>query len=221
MTIGNLISKKAPPLRANDTVEFALSLLMELRVSHLPVVDSSGKLIGIVSEDTLLDADGPEVLVGQLVEGDPVSATVDQHVFDATRIMVKHDLTTLPVLDRQGRLAGIVKRHEILDKFARMLSTHEAGAILALEVHPSDFSLSKLVYSIEQADVKILSIATEAPSEKGGMIAITLKLNSAGTTRIRHVLEHQGYRIVASFSDEYDEEELRHRVQEFMRYLEV
>jgi CBS-domain-containing membrane protein len=221
MTIGDLISTSAPPLRTTDTVEFALSLLMEMRVRHLPVVDAEGKLVGIVSEETLLDAAGPEVLVAELVEGDPVSATADQHVFDATRIMVKHDLTTLPVLDKEGRLKGVVKRHEIVDKFARMLSTHEAGAILALEVHPSDFSLSKLVYSIEQADVKILSVATEAPSEEGGMIAVTLKLNSAGTTRIRHVLEHQGYRIVASFSDEYDEEELRHRVQEFMRYLEV
>ncbi len=221
MTIGDLISTSAPPLRTADTVEFALSLLMEMRVRHLPVVDASGKLVGIVSEDALLDSASPEVLVGELVEGDPVSASVDQHVFDATRIMVKHDLTTLPVLNPQGQLAGIVKRHEIVDKFARMLSTHEAGAILALEVHPSDFSLSKLVYSIEQADVKILSIATEAPSQEGGMISVTLKLNSAETTRIRHVLEHQGYRIVASFSDENDEEELRHRVQEFMRYLEV
>lgn len=221
MTIGSLISTSAPPLKATDSAEFALSLMMELRVRHLPVVDDSGKLIGNVSEDRLLDADGPEVHVGQLVEGDPVSATVDQHVFDATRIMVKHDLTTLPVLDRNGQLAGLVKRHEILDKFARMLSAHESGAILALEVHPSDFSLSQLVYSIEQADVKILSIATESLAREGGMIAITLKLNSSGTSRIRHVLEHQGYRIVASFSDEYDEEEFRNRIQEFMRYLEV
>ncbi len=215
------MSKSVPPLRDADTVEFALSLMMELRVRHLPVIDGTGKLVGIVSEDRLLDADSPDVVVEQLVEGDPVSATVDEHVFDATRIMVKHDLTTLPILDREGGLAGIVKRHEILDKFARMLSAHEAGAILALEVHPSDFSLSQLVYSIEQTDVKILSVATESAPEEGGMIAVTVKLNSADTSRIRHVLEHQGYRVVASFSDEYDEEEFRNRVQEFMRYLEV
>lgn len=221
MTIGNLISRSVPALRMTDSVEFALSLLMELRLRHLPVVDGEGALRGIVSEDTLLDADGPEALVGQLIEGTPVSATLDQHVFDATRIMVRHDLTALPVLDSEGRLAGIVKRHDILDQFARMLSTDEPGAILALEVHPSDYSLSQLVYSIEQADVKILSISTEAAAGEGGTISVTVKLNSSDTARVRHVLEHQGYRIVASFSDEYDEEDFRQRVQEFMRYLEV
>jgi len=53
------------------------------------------------------------------------------------------------------------------------------------------------------------------------VIAVTLKLNTTDTARVRHVLEHQGYRIVASFSEEEDDEEFRNRIQEFMRYLEV
>jgi hypothetical protein len=36
---------------------------------------------------------------------------------------------------------------------------------------------------------------------------------------VRHVIEHHGYRIVASFSE--DDEEMLERAQAFMRYLEV
>ena len=39
--------------------------------------------------------------------------------------------------------------------------------------------------------------------------------------RVRHVLEYHGYHVVASFSDDVDDEELQFRIQEFMRYLEV
>lgn len=222
MTIENLINWGTPPLRPEDTVEHALGLFMELRVRHLPVVDAGGQLVGLIAEDYLLDeADGPEARVETLLGAAPVSAPPAMHVFDATKIMVQHDLTTLPVADDAGLYVGLVKRHDIFNQFARMLSTQEAGAILALEVPPRDYSLSQLVYDIEQHGCKILSLASETPETSTEMIRVTVKLSTTDTTRIRHVLEHHGYRVVASFSEEENDEDLRLRVQEFMRYLEV
>lgn len=222
MTIQPLISKAAPPLKPSDTAEHALGLLMELRVRHLPVVDDHGMLVGVISEDQLLDtASGPDATIASLLGPKPVSVSPDTHIFDVTKTMVEHDLTTLPIASPGGRYEGLVKRHDIFDRFARMLSTQEAGAILALEIDPRDYSLSQLVYTIEQNNVKILSIASEAPDEPGGNIRVTLKLNVKDTTRVRHMLEHYGYHVVASFSDDVDDEELQFRIQEFMRYLEV
>jgi len=221
MTIDQLITTDVPPLQPTDTVEHALGLIVGLRVRHLPVVSRKGSLMGIVSEDQLLDASGPDELVESLLEANPVYATPTQHVFDAAKILVQHGLTTLPVAKADGRYLGLVRRHDIVDRFARMLSTHEAGAIMALEIATSDYSLSRLVYAVEQADVRILSVSTEASDSRDGITAVTLKLNTSDVTRLRHVLEHEGYRIVAVFSDEDDEEDFRHRIQEFMRYLEV
>lgn len=222
MTIQTLISKAAPPLKPSDTAEHALGLLMELRVRHLPVVDDEGSLVGLISEEQLLDAAaGPDAAIATLLGPRPISAGPETHLFDVTKAMVEHDLTTLPIATHGGRYLGLVKRHDIFDRFARMLSTQESGAILALEIDPRDYSLSQLVYAIEQNDVKILSIASEAPDEPGGKIHVTLKLNVKDTARVRHMLEHYGYRVVAAFSEEGDDEELQFRIQEFMRYLEV
>lgn len=220
MNIQKLINQATPPLKPDDTVEHALGLMMEFRVRHLPVVGVMGSVLGVVSEDQLLDASGPDALVSSLLGAKPLIAEPDAHVFDVTKIMVQHDLTTVPVATSEGNYEGLVRRHDIFEQFARMLSTQEAGAILAIEVDPRDYSLSQLVYTIEQNDVKILSIATEMPDSAYGQIRITLKLNVSETSRVRHMLEHHGYRVVASFSDE-DDEDLMLRVQEFMRYLEV
>ncbi|MEM1125075.1 MAG: CBS domain-containing protein [Bacteroidota bacterium] len=222
MTIQNLINGTTPPLRPTDSVEHALGLFMELRVRHLPVVDDQGTLVGLISEDYLLDhADGPDARIASLLGQAPVSVLPHQHVFDVTKVMVQHDLTTVPVATADGQYDGLVKRHDIFVQFARMLSTQERGAILALEVAPRDYSLSQLVYDIEQSGVKILSIASETPDHPDDATRVTVKLNVQDTTRIRHVLEHHGYRVVASFSEEDDDEAVRLRVQEFMRYLEV
>src|SRR5690606_14243930 len=184
MTIHRLISQLTPPLKPSDTVEHALGLMMEVQVRHLPVVDNRAFLLGVVSEDQLLDAAGPDAPVRDLLGPRAVSAAPDTHVFDVTKMIVQHDLTTVPVADADGHYIGLVRRHDIFDQFARMLSTQEAGAILALEIEPRDYSLARLVYTIEQNDVKILSIASEPPDTPDGRTRVTLKLNVTDATQI-------------------------------------
>ena len=221
MTIETLVSEITPPLQPSDSVEHALGLMLELRVRHLPVVSSEGRLIGLISENQLLDAMGPDDPLENLLGLEPASVSPETHVFDATKVIVDHNLTALPIAREDGTYVGLVKRHNIFEQFARMLSTQESGAIIALEVDQRDYSLAQLAHTIEQNDVKILSTATEAPNSPDGKMKVTLKLNVNDTARVRHILEHYGYRVVASFSDDRDDDDFRDRLQEFMRYLEV
>ena len=221
MTIETLVSEVTPPLRPGDTVEHALGLLLEFRVRHLPVVTEEGFLAGVISENQLLDASGPDALIDTLLGPEPLSVRPETHIFDATKVIVDHDLTSLPIATETGRYIGLVKRHNIFDQFARMLATQESGAIIALEVDQRDYSLARLAHMIEQNDVKILSTAAEHPGAADGKMKVTLKLNVQDTSRIRHILEHHGYHVIASFSDDRDDDDFKHRLQEFMRYLEV
>ena len=218
MTVSNLISTTTPPLQPGDTVEYGLGLMMELRVRHLPVVSPQGRLLGLLSEEMLLDAESPATEVDSLLGAEPIAILDGLHVFDATKVMMDHDLTLVPVVNEAGLFKGIVRRHDLFERFARMLATQESGAIVALEVDKRDLSLSKIIYVIEQNDVKVLSLSTEA---HGDMVGVTIKLNVRDATRVRHLLEHNGYPVVAAFGEEEDSEDLLDRVQEFMRYLEA
>ena len=42
----------------------ALTLMEVFKVSHLPVVDDSRRLVGLISESDILDMNDPEVLIG-------------------------------------------------------------------------------------------------------------------------------------------------------------
>ena len=198
MTVSNLISASTPPLRPGDSVEYGLGLMMELRVRHLPVVSTDNHLVGLLSEEMLLDADSPATLIESLLGIEPIAITAGTHVFDVTRVMMNHDLTLVPVLDEEGRYKGIIRRHDLFERFARMLATQESGAIVALEVAKRDLSLSQIIYLIEQNDVKVLSLSTEAHDD---MVGVTIKLNVREASRIRHILEHNGYRVVAAFGE--------------------
>lgn len=219
MKVQDVLSASTPALHTGDTVEHALGMLMEHRVRHLPVVDEHDYLTGVISEAQLMDAPSADAEIGQLVRPRPASIHPNAHIFDAARLMVEHDLTTLPVTREGLEYTGLIKRHDIFDNFAQMLATQEPGAILALEVEPRDYALAKLIHAIEQNGAKVLAVASESPENTSDKIRVTLKLNVKDTARVRHVIEHRGYHVVASFGEEDDE--VLERAQAFMRYLEV
>jgi len=67
----------------------------------------------------------------------------------------------------------------------------------------------------------VRSVFTEPPVREGEPVRVTLKLDVTDSTRIRHVLEHYGYHVVAAFSDVSSDEEFQQRIRAFMRFLEV
>jgi len=220
MKVRDAIHIDTPALHTTDSVGEALGALMEHHVRHLPVIDADRQLVGIMSEEALMTADTHDATIEKLVARQPIAVRPTDHVFDAARTMVRHGLSTVPVVEGANQYIGLIRRHDIFDTFAQMLSTQANGAILALEVDPRDYALGKLVHLIEQNGAKVLAVASETPGQSSaGKLRVTLKLNVEDTARLRHVLEHNGYDVVASFGD--DDDELLDRIEAFMHYLEV
>lgn len=224
MTVQNLLSPDLEPLASTDTVEQALDWFVDLDVEHLPVVDDDGRLVALVAEPELLEQEDPTVLLGALGGLGAISVGPEVHLFEAASLLAVHHLSVLPVADATGTYIGLVRRRVIFESFATMLSTGTPGAILILEVAPRDYSLSQLSYLIEQTDAKVLSVSTQTPDESAfdpTILRVTLKLNVTDTSRVRYLLEQNGYRVAAAFNEEDTEEDFSLRLQEFMRYLEV
>lgn len=83
-------------------------------VYQIYVVDAEGKLVGTVSLRELLLADSAAAL-GALVKRKPrtVNPDADERVIATT--MSKYDLVSVPVVDAEGRLLGVVTVDDILD----------------------------------------------------------------------------------------------------------
>lgn len=110
-----------------------VELLWTHGISGLPVVDEAGVLVGIVSESDLLrhqegdveaGADRAEV-AGDVMTAPVVTVRAAAELPEAAHLMRGRGLKRLPVLDEEGRLAGIVSRADLLKVFLRSEETLE------------------------------------------------------------------------------------------------
>ncbi|MET9403237.1 CBS domain-containing protein [Kitasatospora sp. NPDC002965] len=116
-----------------------VALLTEYDITGVPVVDGDGRPLGIVSEADLLltlaaqedqgsllpppgfsrTGPGGAVTAVDLMTGPAVCTTPDTSVVAAARLMSRHGVKRLPVLDEDGRVFGMVSRGDLLRVFLR------------------------------------------------------------------------------------------------------
>src|SRR5256714_1161476 len=87
----------------------AVRLMERFRISGVPVVDDAGRLVGIITNRDLqfereLDRPIPAAMTKERLVTAPVGTTLDQ----ADRMLAKHRIEKLPVLDGQGILRDLI-----------------------------------------------------------------------------------------------------------------
>jgi CBS domain-containing protein len=86
-------------------------LLVQHRISAVPVVDASGAVVGLVSEHDLISRSGPTAF--EVMSPGIVSVTEDTDVDDVRHLLVDRRIRRVPVLSG-GQLVGVVSRADIV-----------------------------------------------------------------------------------------------------------
>ena len=118
MTVGQLMEKQVQSADTDSKAELLASYMME-GFGSVPIVDKSGKLVGIVSEFDLLKAlrkgsELKEVVASDIMTPSPISAFQGMDVPALIDILQNNHLIRVPVVDGDGKLIGIVARRDIL-----------------------------------------------------------------------------------------------------------
>jgi IMP dehydrogenase len=92
-------------------------LMARFKISGVPIVDGAGKLIGIITNRDLqfereLDRPIRDAMTKEKLVTAPVGTTLDE----AERILAKHRIEKLPVVDKQGVLKGLITIKDIFKR---------------------------------------------------------------------------------------------------------
>ncbi len=105
------------------TVEEAVKLMHREGVGSVVVVSPEGKVLGIFTERDLVRMIGEgkplTTKIGDVMTRDPVTVYEDDTVTKAAMLMTEKRIRHLPVVDREGRLKGVISARDVAGVLAR------------------------------------------------------------------------------------------------------
>jgi CBS domain-containing protein len=140
MEVGEFMTTQVVTIHPDSPIRDAARLMLEHKISGLPVVDATNHVVGIVTEHDLLrrrtDRPGSkpphwlqlmsepaeitnesvrfqEAKVEEVMTRDPLTIMEDTPIDTACRLVEKRGIKRLPVV-RDGRLVGIVARADLV-----------------------------------------------------------------------------------------------------------
>jgi IMP dehydrogenase len=104
-------------LSPDKTIKDALLLMKKYSVSGIPIVDSSKKLVGILTNRDLRFEPNERLKVAQLMTKENlITAPMGTTLEKAEKILQRYKIEKLPVVDKKGVLRGLITFKDIMKK---------------------------------------------------------------------------------------------------------
>lgn len=118
LTVGQLMQDAVTTCTPRTDGSTLASLMTRRNFGSLPVIESDGTLVGIVTEYDLLQAmiegrDLRKILATEIMSAHPVSVTEDQTLVQVADLFQDRYITRVPVV-RNKKLVGILARRDLL-----------------------------------------------------------------------------------------------------------
>ena len=151
----------------------ALNTMHRAGIRRMPVVDKSGRLVGIVSDRDLLRASPSpatslsvyeipyllsKITVKNVMTGKVITVTGDTPLEDAARIMADNKIGGLPVVE-DGALVGIITETDLFRLFVELLAARDPGVRVTMLVPNVPGELAKVTRAVADSGGNIVAMA--------------------------------------------------------------
>lgn len=220
MLASELISDNIPPLKTSDSGLIALNWMDEFKVSHLPIVNNK-EFLGLISDADILDLNTPEEPLGNhhLSLFRPF-VYANQHLYEVLKLIVKMDLSIIPVLNDKNEYLGNISLKSLLLQYAKTAAADQPGGIIVLELNENDYQLSEIAQIVESNDAKILGLYLQSHNEST-KLDVTIKVNRENISGILQTFARYDYVVKATFQQVEFSDDIRQRFDLFMNYINM
>lgn len=219
MLVKDFITRELPVLKSFDTVAYALALMDDFKLKHLPLLDGH-TYRSLVSEKDLLAMPDPEAVIGEPVLFAP-SVRENTHLHEALALITRYQLSLLPVVGPEDEYLGVVTRDRLIDVLAELCSAERAGSIIVLELMPQDYSLTDIARLVESNNAHVLNLLSYMDKDTGRLHLI-LKIDLEDASPVIRSFERFNYTVLYYFMEKgMVDDLLQQRMEELVRYMNI
>ncbi len=209
MLVSERMTRNPVTIQDTASIDDGLHLMRQRKVRRLPVVEASGRLVGIVSDKDLLHAaPSPattlsvyelhyllaKLTIKQVMSSPVIIVTSSTPLEEAARIMADNKIGGLPVVD-DGVLVGIITETDIFKILVELLGARAAGLRFTVSTPAQKGVLAHLTQGLAARGADILSVVNYAAPEEG-YVRITIKLTGADEAAVKAAVAEAGMTLV-------------------------
>ncbi|NJN40858.1 MAG: IMP dehydrogenase, partial [Flammeovirgaceae bacterium] len=156
-------------LEINSTIRDAENLMREFKIGGIPVIDGNKKLVGIITNRDLRFQKNMDVPVERIMTKDNL-ITADEGIdlAKAEKILQKYKIEKLPIVNKKGKLIGLVTFKDIQKKKNKPLACQDDYGRLRVgaAVGVTEDILDR-IQALKTSGVDVISIDTAHGHSKG------------------------------------------------------
>jgi acetoin utilization protein AcuB len=211
MFVSRSMTQKVITTTPEASVFDAYEKMSRYRIRHLPVIDADDRLIGIVTDRDIRSAlpysklKDPsraaktekviDLKVKDIMTTEPKTIGPHHTIQDALVLIQELRVGALPVVDKEGKLKGILSVRDLLRAFINVLGFGQPGTLLCILVEEKVGQMKKIVDAITEEGISFGSVLVARYFEKDKR-AVFPYLLTQNVARIKRKLKDLGYTLV-------------------------
>jgi acetoin utilization protein AcuB len=174
MFISGMMAKNLVTIQQDARISEARELMQNHHIRHLPVVDASGALVGILTDRDMRDAMPSTLLdeksynetlamvlqhsVSEIMSRNPQAIPVYYTIEDTLVVIQKKKVGALPVVDENGKLISILSTRDLLASLINVLGIGEPGTLLCILAENERGQMKKIIDIITEEKISFGSV---------------------------------------------------------------
>ncbi len=210
-----------------DTPMMKASIIMkEKKIRSLPIVNKTGKLVGIVTDGDLRDASPSKattldvyelnylistINIKDLMTKDLVFVRPDDTVEFAAILMLENRISSLPVINDKDSLIGIITQTDIFKVLINITGVYTGGIQFAVSLEDHAGSIREVTDVIRSYGGRIVSILSTGETAEEGWHNVYIRTRPLPEEKLRDLVKELEEKFVALYTSKDLLEELESR----------
>ncbi len=205
MLVGDWMSTEVLTLSPKALITSALETMRDEGIRQMPVVESSGLVVGIVTDRDLRDAMPSKFLAGDNAKGDgqglfdlkikdimshdPLVVTPDTSMEVAAQMLLENKIGGLPVIDDIG-LVGIITEVDIFRFLTSATGVDKSGTQFAFVLEDSAIALGDMLNDLWSKGLRIATVFTSYEGVETGRRRVFVWIQRVDDATVISLVNH-------------------------------
>lgn len=206
MIVEEIMRTNVFTLKATDSVADALKLMRENNIRHIPIIDDSEKVIGLVTSHdvkNVLSGDSTKnrniqysnISIQDIMVKDPIIGHPLDLVEEVALTFYESKISCLPIVSG-GKLVGVVTTTDLLNSYIELTGANQPSSKLEIRVHDKPGELSMITDVFKDHKVNVLSLYVYPDSEHEDCRILSIRARIINPLSIIEDLRSKGFTVL-------------------------